>query len=109
MISTENPYSTSTITQPPNLGQGSVSNQVQKYAEEDKQARAPKTLPFQLDQFVQMNTATLESLTQLRRMVTQAKENPDLSQKNIAKLEEKLDKIYSELIDLPMYLDVLAL
>lgn len=109
MISTENPYSTSTITQPPNLGQGSVNGQVTKYAEEDKAARAPKTLPFQLDHFVQTTAATLESMSKLRQMVTQAKSNPNLSAKSIKELETKLDKIYRELIELPMYLEVLAL
>ena len=108
MKSTQNPYQTG-IADKPVIGQGDVSSQIRQFKDEEEQSKAPPILPDPLDKIIPVIGNVYVSLITARSMVGQAANNPDVDKEKLEKIKEKIDNINKEILDLSVFLSIIAL
>ena len=100
MKSTDNPYSTSFNDKP--ISQlMRTTDQQKKYENEEKEQKAPPTVPFELDHLIAKLGDTFVDLTEIRRMLDNVKRNESVDQDDVKDLQDKIDQINNLILDLP--------
>ena len=108
MKSPQNPYQIG-IADKPVIGQGDVSSQIRQFKDEEAQSKAPPILPDPLDKIIPVIGNVYVSLITARSMVSQAANNPDIDKEKLEKIKAKIDNINKEILDLSIYLSIIAL
>lgn len=108
MKSPQNPYQIG-IADKPVIGQGDVSSQIRQFNDEEAQSKAPPILPNPLDKIIPVIGNVYVSLITARSMVSQAANNPDIDKEKLEKIKAKIDNINKEILDLSIYLSIIAL
>jgi hypothetical protein len=106
--SPQNPYQTG-IADKPIIGQGDISSQIRQFKDEEEQCKAPPILPEPLDKIIPVIGNVFVSLTTARSMISQAANNPDVDKGKIEMIKAKIDNINKEILDLSVYLSIIAL
>jgi hypothetical protein len=106
--SPQNPYQIG-IADKPVIGQGDVSSQIRQFKDEEAQSKAPPILPDPLDKIIPVIGNVYVSLITARSMVSQAANNPDIDKEKLEKIKAKIDNINKEILDLSIYLSIIAL
>ena len=109
MINSSNPYQTARMGTQINHDLDTVEQQMYKNQEEEERQKAPKILVYPLDQLTQVLSSAYTSLAQVYSLLNQAKQNPIINKKAIEKLQMKIDKINSLILNLPAELDNLGI
>lgn len=108
MKSTQNPYQIG-IADKPIIGQGDVSSQTRQFKDEEEQSKAPGILPDPVDKIIPVLGNVYVSLIQARSIIGQAANNPVIDKDKLEKIKEKIDNINKEILDLSIYLSIIAL
>lgn len=108
MKSPQNPYQIG-IADKPIIGQGDISSQIRQFKDEDDQSKAPPILPDPVDKIVPILGNVYVSLIQARSILGQAANNPAIDKDKLEKIKEKIDNINKEILDLSIYLSIIAL
>ena len=108
MKSPQNPYQIG-IADKPVIGQGDVSSQIRQFKDEEALSKAPPILPDPLDKIIPVIGNVYVSLITARSMVSQAANNPDIDKEKLEKIKAKIDNINKEILDLSIYLSIIAL
>lgn len=104
-----NPYSTTSLTNSPQLTMD-VSTQIAKNREDEQQTKAPQTLPFTLDAANQVLGDMYMTLLQFKTMIQQTETEPKINKQALQNLVSCIDGIGQEiLITIPENLDKLKL
>jgi hypothetical protein len=104
----QNPYQIG-IADKPVIGQGDISCQIRQFKDEEAQSKAPPILPDPLDKIIPVIGNVYVSLITARSMVSQAANNPDINKEKLEKIKSKIDNINKEILDLSIYLSIIAL
>jgi len=104
----QNPYQIG-IADKPVIGQGDISSQIRQFKDEEAQSKAPPILPDPLDKIIPVIGNVFVSLITARSMVSQAANNPDINKEKLEKIKAKIDNINKEILDLSIYLSIIAL
>jgi hypothetical protein len=104
----QNPYQIG-IADKPVIGQGDISSQIRQFKDEEAQSKAPPILPDPLDKIIPVIGNVYVSLITARSMVSQAANNPDIDKEKLEKIKAKIDNINKEILDLSIYLSIIAL
>jgi hypothetical protein len=104
----QNPYQIG-IADKPVIGQGDISCQIRQFKDEEAQSKAPPILPDPLDKIIPVIGNVYVSLITARSMVSQAANNPDINKEKLEKIKAKIDNINKEILDLSIYLSIIAL
>lgn len=102
-----NPFST-TQASPPVL-EMDPSGQMGIYRDDEKNQKAPDTLPFALDTLNQFIGNMLACLTQIRTQINIASNSPNADIKTTNKVLDKIDKINLIAISIPEDLERLKM
>tara|TARA_A100000172_G_C2991921_1_gene93144 strand:- start:215 stop:544 length:330 start_codon:yes stop_codon:yes gene_type:complete len=94
------PYSVKPDTTPIQQSLNTQSQQ-QMYKEDEKNQKAPPTLPFEVDGITEILGNTFVSLANLHRMLSNVKNNDSVEEDNIELLQAKIDKINNLILELP--------
>ena len=108
MKSPQNPYQIG-IADKPVIGQGDVSSQIRQFDDEEAQSKAPPILPDPVDKIIPVIGNIFVSLTTARNMVSQAANNPKVDKDKLEKIKERIDNINKDVVDLSVYLSIIAL
>tara|TARA_B110000881_G_C18385838_1_gene418498 strand:+ start:263 stop:589 length:327 start_codon:yes stop_codon:yes gene_type:complete len=100
MNSAESPYSTKFNDTPIKFRLNS-DDQISKYANEEKEQKAPPTLPFELGKLTDVLGNTFISLAELHRMLGNVKRNKSVDDGDIKKMQDNIDKINNLILKLP--------
>jgi hypothetical protein len=100
MNSAESPYSTKFNDSPIKYRQN-ADDQIAKYANEEKEQKAPPSLPFELDKLTDVLGNTFVSLAELHRMLGNVKSNESVDDDDIKAMQDKIDKINNLILELP--------
>jgi len=106
--SPQNPYQTG-IADKPIIGQGDISSQIRQFKDEEAESKAPSILPDPIDKIIPVIGNVYVSLITARSMVSQAANNPDIDKEKLEKIKAKIDNINKEILDLSIYLSIIAL
>jgi len=104
----QNPYQIG-IADKPVIGQCDISSQIRQFKDEEAQSKAPPILPDPLDKIIPVIGNVFVSLITARSMVSQAANNPDINKEKLEKIKAKIDNINKEILDLSIYLSIIAL
>jgi len=104
----QNPYQIG-IADKPVIGQGDISSQIRQFKDEEAESKAPPILPDPLDKVIPVIGNVYVSLITARSMVSQAANNPDIDKEKLEKIKAKIDNINQEILDLSIYLSIIAL
>ena len=108
MNAAESPYSTSFNDKPINQLMDTTDQQ-KKYKDEEKEQKAPPTLPFELEHITDKMGDTFVSLTEIRRMLDNVKNNASVDDDDVKSMQDKIDQINNLILDLPEELAKLSL
>tara|TARA_R100001377_G_C3160879_1_gene99657 strand:+ start:300 stop:626 length:327 start_codon:yes stop_codon:yes gene_type:complete len=100
MNSAESPYSTK-FNHVPIKRRLNTDDQVAKYKNEEKEQKAPPTLPFELGKLTEVLGNTFISLAELHRMLGNVKRNKSVDDEDIKKMQDNIDKINNLILELP--------
>tara|TARA_R110000772_G_scaffold121220_1_gene227525 strand:- start:1687 stop:2013 length:327 start_codon:yes stop_codon:yes gene_type:complete len=100
MNSAESPYSTKFNDRPIQHRQN-ADDQIAKYANEEKEQKAPPTMPFELEKLTEVLGNTFVSLAELHRMLGNVKNNESVDDEDIKTMQDNIDKINNLIIELP--------
>lgn len=100
MNSAESPYSTKFNDSPIKYRQN-ADDQIAKYANEEKEQKAPPKLPFELEKLTEVLGNTFVSLAELHRMLGNVKSNESVDDDDIKTMQDKIDKINNLILELP--------
>tara|TARA_R110001592_G_scaffold675_4_gene3649 strand:- start:3023 stop:3352 length:330 start_codon:yes stop_codon:yes gene_type:complete len=78
-----------------------TQNQQLMYKEDEKNQKAPPTLPFEIDGITEILGNTFVSLANLHRMLNNLKNNDSVDKDNIELLQAKIDKLNNLILELP--------
>ena len=103
-----NPYRVGIAADP--INDLDVSNQVQKYKDEEASYKAPQVLPFNFNGAQELISILYKDLLDIRNMVLAAERNPLVKTKYTAPILKVIDNIGNEILqDIPELLDKLQL
>ena len=108
MKNSQNPYQIG-IADKPVIGQGDISSQTRQFKDEEEQSKAPPILPDPVDKIIPVLGNVYVSLIQARSLLSQAANNPTIDKDKLEKIKEKIDNINKEILDLSIYLSIIAL
>ncbi len=108
MNASENPYSTKFNDKPINQLMDTTDQQ-KKYKDEEKEQKAPPTLPHELEHITDKMGDTFVSLTEIRRMLDNVKNNASVDDDDIKAMQDKIDQINNLVLELPEQLAKLSL
>lgn len=108
MKSTQNPYQIG-IADKPIIGQGDISSQTRQFKDEEEQSKASPILPDPVDKIIPVLGNVYVSLTTARSILSQAANNPVIDKDKLEKIKDKIDNINKEILDLSIYLSIIAL
>lgn len=108
MNAAESPYSTKFNDKPINRHMD-TSDQQAKYKDEEKQQKADPALPFELEHLTDKLGDTFISLTEIRRMLDNVKNNASVDDADVKGMQDKIDQINNLILDLPEDLAKLSL
>ncbi len=108
MNAAESPYSTSFNDKPINQLMDTTDQQ-KKYKDEEKEQKAPPTLPFELEHILSKIGDTFVSLTEIRRMLGNVKNNASVDDADVKGMQDKIDKINNLVLGLDEDLGKLSL
>jgi len=108
MAGPEFPYSISPDDKPINFHMN-VEDQLSMYKDNDKHAKAPPILPFELEQINELLGNTFVSLAELRNMLAKAKANENIASGVIDNINDKIDRINELILDIPEDLSKIAI
>jgi len=106
--SPQNPYQIG-VADKPIISQGDISSQIRQFKDEEEQSKAPSVLPEPVDKIVPILGNVYVSLIQARSILGQAANNPVIDKDKLEKIKEKIDNINKEILDLSIYLSIIAL
>tara|TARA_R110000764_G_scaffold144681_1_gene232455 strand:- start:1857 stop:2174 length:318 start_codon:yes stop_codon:yes gene_type:complete len=78
-----------------------TDDQVAKYANDEKEQKAPPALPFELEKITEVLGNTFVSLAELHRMLGNVKNNASVDDADIKAMQDKIDRINNLIIELP--------
>jgi hypothetical protein len=78
-----------------------TDGQQRMYKEEEKNQKAPPTLPFEVEGITEVLGNTFVSLAELHRMLGNVKENGSVDKDDVEELQGKIDKINNLILELP--------
>tara|TARA_R110002050_G_scaffold262314_1_gene402524 strand:- start:1825 stop:2151 length:327 start_codon:yes stop_codon:yes gene_type:complete len=104
----DSPYSTKFNDKPINRHLD-TSDQQAKYKEEEKTQKADPILPHELEHLTDKLGDTFISLTEVRRMLDNVKNNASVEDEDIKSMQDKIDQINNLILDLPEELAKLSL
>jgi len=108
MNTANSPYSTKFNDKPINQLMNTDDQQA-KYKNEEKEQKAPPTLPHELEHLVAKLGDTFVDLTEIRRMLDNVKNNASVEDEDIKELQDKIDQINNLILDLPESIAKLSL
>lgn len=108
MKSPQKPYQIG-VADKPIISQGDISSQIRQFKDEEEQSKAPGVLPDPVDKIVPVLGNVYVSLIQARSILSQAANNPVIDKDKLEKIKEKIDNINKEILDLSIYLSIIAL
>ncbi len=108
MNTTNSPYSTKFNDKPINRHMD-TSDQQAKYKDEEKTQKADPVLPHELEHLTAKLGDTFISLTEVRRMLDNVKNNASVEDEDIKEMQDKIDQINNLILDLPEQLAKLSL
>ena len=108
MNAENSPYSTKFNDKPINQLLDTTDQQ-KKYKDEEKEQKAPPTLPFELEHITAKIGDTFVSLTEIRRMLDNVKNNASVDDADVKGLQGKIDQINNLVLDLDEDLAKLSL
>ena len=108
MNAENSPYSTKFNDKPINQLLDTTDQQ-KKYKDEEKEQKAPPTLPFELEHIIAKIGDTFVSLTEIRRMLDNVKNNASVDDGDVKGLQDKIDQINNLVLDLDEDLAKLSL
>ena len=108
MNTTNSPYSTKFNDKPINRHMD-TSDQQAKYKDEEKTQKADPILPHELEHLTAKLGDTFISLTEVRRMLDNVKNNASVEDEDIKEMQDKIDQINNLILDLPEQLAKLSL
>lgn len=108
MNAAENPYSTKFNDKPINQLMDTTDQQ-KKYKDEEKEQKAPPTLPHELEHITDKMGDTFVSLTEIRRMLDNVKNNASVDDEDVKAMQDKIDQINNLVLELPEQLAKLSL
>jgi hypothetical protein len=92
MNTSESPYSTKFNDKPINRHMDTTDQQA-KYKAEEKEQKADPTLPFELEHLTAKLGDTFVSLTEIRRMLDNVKNNASVDDADVKAMQDKIDQI----------------
>ena len=104
----DSPYSTKFNDKPINRHMD-TSDQEAKYKEEEKTQKADPVLPHELENLTAKIGDTFISLTEIRRMLDNVKNNASVEDEDVKEMQDKIDQINNLILDLPEQLAKLSL
>ena len=107
MYADDNPNKVGTASTPV-LDNDDGSSQMKRYKEEEKNQKAPKILPHEMQMFVEVLSQVFVDMTKLRGMLNQAKNKPNVNQRFVTQLVDKIDKVNQGVLEISEDLDKLA-
>ena len=102
------PYSTKFNDKPINRHMD-TSDQQAKYKDEEKTQKADPVLPHELEHLTAKLGDTFISLTEVRRMLDNVKNNASVEDEDVKEMQNKIDQINNLILDLPEQLAKLSL
>ena len=108
MNTTNSPYSTKFNDKPINRHMD-TSDQQAKYKDEEKTQKADPVLPHELEHLTAKLGDTFISLTEVRRMLDNVKNNASVEDEDVKEMQDKIDQINNLILDLPEQLAKLSL
>lgn len=104
MYADDNPNKVGTASTPI-LDNDDGGSQMKKYKDEEKQQKASKIMPHEMQMFVDVLGQVFVDLTRLRNMLKQAENKPNINQRFLRQLTKKIDDVNSNVIDISNDLD----
>jgi hypothetical protein len=86
-----------------------TEGQTLKYKEDEKHQKAPEILPFEFNSVISVLGNTFVSLTELRKMLDQAKGSELINQAGVEAIQEKIDNINQTLLEISDDLAIIAI
>ena len=86
-----------------------TTDQQKKYKDEEKEQHAPPTLPFELEHITAKMGDTFVSLTEIRRMLDNVKNNASVDDTDVKAMQDKIDQINNLVLELPEQLAKLSI
>lgn len=100
MNTANSPYSTKFNDKPINQLMN-TDDQQKKYQDEEKEQKAPPTMPHELEHLVAKLGDTFVALAEIRRMLDNVKNNDSVEDEDVKDLQDKIDQINNLILDLP--------
>ena len=100
MNTANSPYSTKFNDKPINQLMN-TDDQQKKYQDEEKEQKAPPTMPHELEHLVAKLGDTFVALAEIRRMLDNVKNNDSVQDEDVKDLQDKIDQINNLILDLP--------
>ena len=108
MNTADSPYSTKFNDKPINQLMDTTDQQ-KKYKDEEKQQKAEKILPHELEHLIARLGDTFVDLAEIRRMLDNVKNNASVDDADIKTVQDKIDQINNLILDLPESIEKLSL
>ena len=86
-----------------------TTDQQKKYKDEEKEQKAPPTLPFELEHVLSKIGDTFISLTEIRRMLDNVSHNASVDNEDVKAMQDKIDQINNLVLGLDEDLGKLSL
>jgi len=102
------PYSTKFNDNPINRHLDTTDQQ-KKYKDEEKEQKAAPILPHELEHITDKIGDTFISLTEIRRMLDNVKNNASVEDENVKAMQDKIDQINNLVLELPEQLAKLSI
>ena len=87
----------------------SIQFSYHKYKDEEKEQKAPPTLPFELEHITAKMGDTFVSLTEIRRMLDNVRNNASVDDTDVKAMQDKIDQINNLVLELPEQLAKLSI
>ena len=84
-------------------------NQVSKYKGEEVQHKAPKILPYEMENINRFLGDAFVSLTEIRNIINAAGNNKEISAHVVDNIKEKIDIINKIVLEIPEELDKIGI
>ena len=89
--------------------QGSQGEQMNKYKEEEKQQKADKVLPHELQNAAYVLSNVFTNLTEMRNMLDSAQKNTEINQHAVDNIKNKIDEVNKIVLDLEEDFDKISI
>ena len=84
-------------------------DQINKYKGDEQQHKAPKVLPYEMDNINKFLGDTFISLTEIRNILVAAGNNKEISIHALDSIKEKIDTINKIVLEIPEELDKIGI